>query len=118
MRGLESQVEYIKAEAVVKRLEKRVKGGVATERERERYRNGIDHILIYLWTEEGRRQSEDIRRKRGQKASAVPARPLLVRDDTRPGPGAASPVVGEEGLLRRQMQLMQARRAGRAPGQE
>lgn len=46
--------QYEKADRISDRLEKKIKDGVATDQERERYRVLRDHVVIYELAEKGR----------------------------------------------------------------
>lgn len=59
-RMLNSRDEYTRALKVVSALESKVKSGDATERERERYRDGVDHCLIYEWAEQGKWERQQL----------------------------------------------------------
>lgn len=59
-----------KAEAVASRLEARVKDGTASDLERARYRQVVDHLLVWDWCQQERRsEAED----------PVPPHPVVAR---------------------------------------
>jgi hypothetical protein len=80
--------QYRRARAVVNHLEKRLKGGSATEEDRKRYHAGVDHCLIFEWAEEGKNPSEPPARAKKTNRLPPPVRSHVRKkpdEDTRRG---------------------------------
>ena len=77
---INSQDQLRRATRVVSALHSRMQNGVATEEEVERYRAGVDHILIYEWAEEGKRQTQE-RAKAHEQTSAESSWEAILRGD-------------------------------------
>ena len=84
---------------------------VATPQDLARRDDGAELVIIFEWKLAEEAFQKRRRREREKQERDARRKPFSLREEEDPAPADTGARVSEEGLLRRQLQLMQARRA-------